>query len=821
MNFILSDGEGNYVGLYRVKSKDDTNGTYDTRYYYLRTDASGTHINVGTNPVSRGNAVNGYFDDLETAIDELNWPDGYGGGDIDTFATRKFITYYQQHVVDTGIENTKTRYSQVYDYGIRDYLIKVEMGLIFPTYAELVANDNSSWADIDELVDHVMGIADDTTVSFRICTDLDDAIFYGENGYYDLWTHQMQDEMNYPSRIQYGSGHVSLSYEAGLDKCKEFVGKLIARYWDRTDGRVLWAADGMTGQNEAAYNYENQPYIYEQGPGVVSTEAGSGNTNLIGAGTTFLTTFNENNPIVINGERLIVTTIGSDTEMATTASVGTFTNQPYKYSGNTKVLHPTIYDYSPPSIAAFRAFMENEYETIEELNASWGESNASFAVIQPPKSGVTTPNPQTPPELLCAVFATNKGKDWWRFNNRQLKNYLSDVRQIILDNSESKVKFVLEFGSVTDIYSPLRQSLLVNEMGGLGGYSDMLKAQLGIMNSHPDLAITVDVFRSVYGGKFGTELSDDDAATQYGAANAEQVKDKLLQMAYGAIQNGATHMMVIPNHNEYYPTMLQVITAIKQYMDTYTNPVPNPGIELEYSVGQQLENPNFLLNAWKAAGGSNTTRIKMIQSSDFGFGENTSGCAYPISIYGALHTFCLHSPAIKSFGYTDAVAAGNQAVLNNYNQNYFRFLSPTHTITYPSTGDLAKSNWRIVGNSGTVYVSNVQKAGYRRVAPDPFTGYQPKENNNHPDRRYPGVEGEDSVFYLPKSDGPYTIYMTNTGTVSLQFLIDILDPGNGQNSINLKDQIISAADGEQSYVLDVSNIPNTTIPQVKLNCNRN
>lgn len=45
-----------------------------------------------------------------------------------------------------------------------------------------------------------------------------------------------------------------------------------------------------------------------------------------------------------------------------------------------------IYDYSPGSIAKYRAWLERRYAGIADLNAKWGANHAAFAAIEPPRT---------------------------------------------------------------------------------------------------------------------------------------------------------------------------------------------------------------------------------------------------------------------------------------------------------------------------------------------------------------------------------------------------------------------------------------------------
>lgn len=479
-----------------------------------------------------------------------------------------------------------------------------------------------------------------------------------------------------------------------------------------------------------------------------------------------------------------------------------FENQYYTPDGIVPK-YSTSFDFSDHAVNGFKAAMETKYTPlggISALNTAWGNSPAltSFSQITAPsRTGATADS----------IYNTNKGKDWWWYQSGLLKSFLSACRSLGSTYAPG-VGFTLEWGSVRDL--PRRMSI---DVASMPSYSDMMKSECGKLNHKPDLSITLDIFRSNYvladgsPKRFGTELNSYDLATLLGAPNVSVMKDYALQQGKAVIENGGKDLLIISSkrNDSYFITMMDVLSELRNYMNGYDGTVTT-STTVNYSLGQMLENIDILQNVWERAGGGNSTRVKMLQSSDLGI--TADSCAYPLSIY-PLHSFCLYNNSIKS----DLFENGSDALKIDYRANKVRFLAPTHAITYPTTGGLAKARWRIVGADGITYVRNEQFEGWREDVPP--AGQVPDiRNNNHPDKRY-GAFVEDSVFYLPANQS-YTIYMTNTGTENISFEVDTLDP----NNLGVKLSKLTPGAGEQSFTINAATIAYNDIRTIKLNCNR-
>ncbi|MEZ4902837.1 MAG: putative Ig domain-containing protein [Spirosomataceae bacterium] len=102
------------------------------------------------------------------------------------------------------------------------------------------------------------------------------------------------------------------------------------------------------------------------------------------------------------------------------------------------------FDYSDHSLAAFQAWAQKYYKSINKLNYYWGTKFTSFQTLFPPR---TAYNPYP-------AFRQKSGKDWYLFLHSQLKNYIDQtiggIKQI-----NPNFKIVNEYGTVTDNFSAM------------------------------------------------------------------------------------------------------------------------------------------------------------------------------------------------------------------------------------------------------------------------------------------------------------------------------------------------------------------------------
>jgi Glycosyl hydrolase family 14 len=453
--------------------------------------------------------------------------------------------------------------------------------------------------------------------------------------------------------------------------------------------------------------------------------------------------------------------------------------------------YQTSYDYSSYSKSGFRTYITGLYSTIGTANTHWGTSFASFSVVEPPTNGDNS------------TYSTALGYDWWQWNYSLVKGFQEDCKAVI-NTYATTAKYVLEWGSCTDTLAPRRMAINVNDMPT---YSDMMKAQFGKSLRSPDLSITLDVLRTNYSKKLGTELNMYDFfSDMYGATTAAEMKSMMIYMGKACIESGAKDILFIGDKYNVanFVSLLECIVELKAYMATQNGRISGD-ITVNYSLGNILLSYDSWLSSWRSAGGSNNKRINMFQTDNIDIPPSES-CNFPLQIYDT-HTFCLNSADLKSNDYYNA---GEFSTLqNNYNTNRFRLWAMTHSISYIA-GQPAKSNWYIKGaTDNIIYVRNTQSIAYYSTQDNT----DPRQNN-HPERSPANPILNDALMYIPIGGQNFTVYMENTGSYPITMEVYGLDPYQPL----LQKKLVSGA--SHSYTINMSTITKTSIKIIKVNGNR-
>lgn len=717
MGVVLTNGT-NFISLFFRSEKNDLNNEVVDKFYWVQSNASGV-------PTSgRNNALNGYFSSQSSAISDT--PDGYGDlPPTDEFQNTKINSYMDLFPVaggnsaekDASVQRVKNSLDVFTAAGGNAFVLVLRWEEVFKNITEQNANLDTSWTRYDQLVNYAKDKG--LKVCFRICVDMDDNTL-NVNGtgtaFYGL-DNSAKDEWGYPARIEYGFGHCSLSYTTGLNMLYDFVDKVLARYSTMLGNKFLWYSVTTTAQQESGYNYENQNYD-------------------MGAG------------------------------------------------GSPGPRYKTGYDHSTHALAAFKAWCQTEYSNnISLLNAVWGTTLSTFDSITTPKSGVVSAG-TTSEQPFLNVFKTNKGKDFFRFTYSTIKAFQTTC----YNKRPSGVKYVLEYGSCSDIMSALRYSCFVSDAAS---YSDMIKAQYGALNGFRDLSFSLDVIRSNYSKKKGTEINSADiyrrqGGSIYGATSIQNMKEIAFQLAKSTIENEGKELIWISDYNDrpVFDALIEVMQQSKAYMESYTGSTQIVATA-SYKLGEVLDGYENVIQRWRNASGDTTRRINYIQSPIIDYSGAGTPTGITFSIY-PISQYVINSESIKS--------VNNAQIINNsveYNiPNTFYLLVPTHTINYLDEF-LAKTTIKVVGSNGVEYVRSIQNDGcfvrnnlnttQRNYVASNYPSAVYAEDgysNNHPDRRFPGVSGDDATFILPILPY-YDITCENTGTNTVLFDIVSGDQTNG------------------------------------------
>lgn len=518
-----------------------------------------------------------------------------------------------------------------------------------------------------------------------------------------------------------------------------------------------------------------------------------------------------------------------------------YENQNFDIPG--RPLYKALFDYSTHAHAAFKSWCQTKYTTIDALKTSWGTTEfGSFNDITMPKSGLSSPG-TTSEQPFLDVFKTNKGKDWWQFTYETIKAFQTTCYNM----RPSGVKYFLEYGSCSDIMSALRYSCFISNAAT---YSDGLKAQFSGFSAQRDLSFSLDVIRSNYSKKKGTEVSwadiysdNPDRPSQYGATQVSQIKDIAVQLAKTAIDSQAKEIIIIAEYSRpaVFQAMMEATTEIKAYLNNFNGETPIVA-NATYKLGEVLNNYGSVIQRWRDASGDTNRRINFVQSPTIDYdGVSTGGgggggedespnsnifSLYPISRYN-IKDNSLKSLSVAQYG-TDGRPSYDIP-------NTFVLELPTHSINYLDEF-LARSTIKVVGSDGLEYLRTTQFDGVftRGEKTEGQLAYiasnypsakfaEDGYSNNHPNRYYTGTGGDDAVFVLPYNDSSLTWYdvtIKNTGASTILF--DVYNPDQSMGPlVNFRNHAVTAG-SSYTYRINVSAIRDYPwwLRTVKVNNNR-
>lgn len=112
-----------------------------------------------------------------------------------------------------------------------------------------------------------------------------------------------------------------------------------------------------------------------------------------------------------------------------------------------------VYDFSDPTLAAWRTWLREKYTTITTLNQYWNTSFSSFEQA----------NPYIHWEYYRESFRGERGRDWYTFRHEQLKRFLQRCIQTI-KSVDNDYAILTEVGSFTDELGVLRGTLAFKDL---------------------------------------------------------------------------------------------------------------------------------------------------------------------------------------------------------------------------------------------------------------------------------------------------------------------------------------------------------------------
>lgn len=199
--------------------------------------------------------------DFDNDFDDIEGDGGGPGPEPGDWEQEKTMTLMVAYPFDGG---SLTGYKSIIDGWFADFggeiqnvLIPIFIGDIFDSYnttgRRLDQNLDSSYANVDELIEYVADIDPNVKISLLPC-------LFTADGQTEKFTGADKievDEWNLPVKLEYGNSHPTLAHQGSKDILIEFVSKLVARYSDEDflGDRLNWVSPVITGQMEFGYNF--------------------------------------------------------------------------------------------------------------------------------------------------------------------------------------------------------------------------------------------------------------------------------------------------------------------------------------------------------------------------------------------------------------------------------------------------------------------------------------------------------------------------------------------------------------------------------------
>lgn len=256
-------------------------------------------------------------------------------------------------------------------------------------------------------------------------------------------------------------------------------------------------------------------------------------------------------------------------------------------------------DYSPHSINAYKASLLIKYGNITSLNNAWGTSYPDFASIQPPKLG-TPMNQKTNTTLaqLRNMLNGKRGEDWYMFNHITIRNFVTQVKNIIKSHS-SNIIYVGEYGSVFDDLSFLRIS---HNLPDICRNVDVIKTDFATRNASNTLdSLSADFVRSIATKPIWSEIADFDSFN-YQAT---------IGYINSAFMNGARYMAIISSKydiNKWNFSKQAMSDMVTNWENAETSTISTQG-SINVTLSECIHDFPSVKQRWANAGGSPTKNI--------------------------------------------------------------------------------------------------------------------------------------------------------------------------------------------------------------------
>lgn len=236
------------------------------------------------------------------------------------------------------------------------------------------------------------------------------------------------------------------------------------------------------------------------------------------------------------------------------------------------------YDYSDLAKAQFRAYLQEKYTSIDDLNYVLGTEYTSFDQIDPPSS----------------LSSDNFGQLWYQFRHIKLKGMI-DALALAQKQISPDSKYCLQFGSIVDTASILRCTLAAAD---LAEYADVVWIDDGPNTEHE---FSMDHANATFPSHI-LLAQEIDGPIQVGAT-----PEKYLEQGNDAFSRGCTYLSIAnwqidDNYRTYEWVWKELIDTwfgdnVPQVIDTT---LTEPAMEISLTDHLRKGNPGAFITQYYA-----------------------------------------------------------------------------------------------------------------------------------------------------------------------------------------------------------------------------
>lgn len=280
--------------------------------------------------------------------------------------------------------------------------------------------------------------------------------------------------------------------------------------------------------------------------------------------------------------------------------------------------------YNPKNRAKYQNYLRSVYNnSTTAISSAWGRTITDFGAINLPITG--TPYNEAGIEAGTAhtfaeansLYNSNEGYDFWMYKNYMQNLFGFELRSAI-KSVRNDITFVGESGGFSFNLGLLHGTY---DIASLQQVFDLVKGSTGIYNHCLQPEEGWD-FVSGAGKKFGDELSWFDLNACGFITNTSQYKINLKQRAKSSLQLGHNLFLMIDDPTTHYwggvahSTWTESLAAMSEIRtelgnERFPQPANASSINVTLQTALASSGGTAIKDAWTAAGGSPTNRVKI------------------------------------------------------------------------------------------------------------------------------------------------------------------------------------------------------------------